>query len=65
MMFVTDDAAYGTVGGGAVEMKAIETARLMLKENGRFLVETYSLTINEPLSMTCGGENTIMFKMVD
>ena len=65
MMFITESGLYGTVGGGAVELKVIEKARQMLKKNKRLLVENYSLTIKEPLSMTCGGENTILYKMVD
>lgn len=65
MMFVTENDVIGTVGGGAVELKVIERSRQMLKKKERLLVETYSLTIKEPLSMTCGGENTILYKMVD
>ncbi len=64
MMFVTERDFYGTVGGGAVELKVIEKARQMLAENRSLLVETYSLTIQEPLSMTCGGENTILYKLI-
>ena len=65
MMFVTENDVIGTVGGGAVELKVIERSRQMLKKKERLLVETYSLTIKEPISMTCGGENTILYKMVD
>lgn len=65
MMFVTENEIFGTIGGGAVERAAIDRAREMLRKNERLLVEDYSLTPTEPLGMTCGGQNTVMFKSVN
>ena len=64
MMFVTEKDFIGTVGGGAIEKIAIDKARELLRKNERLLVESYSLRPMEPLGMTCGGENTIMFKLI-
>jgi len=64
MMFVTEKDIFGTVGGGAVEKAAIDRARELLRKNERLLIENYSLRPMEPLQMTCGGENTIMFKLI-
>lgn len=65
MMFVTESGLYGTIGGGAIERVAIDRAREMLSKNERLLVEDYSLKPVEPLQMTCGGDNSVMYKMVD
>ena len=64
MIFVTENDFIGTVGGGAVERIAIDRSRELLKKNERPLVEHYSLKPTEPLNMTCGGENTIMYKLI-
>lgn len=62
MMFVTQDRLYGTVGGGAIENHAIETARSMLREGKSFLVEHHELQGPQPLGMTCGGGTTLLYK---
>lgn len=64
MIFVTENDFIGTVGGGAVERIAIDRSRELLKKNERLLVEHYSLKPTGPLNMTCGGENTIMYKLI-
>lgn len=64
MIFVTENDFIGTVGGGAVERIAIDRSMELLKKNERLLVEHYSLKPMEPLNMTCGGENTIMYKLI-
>lgn len=65
MIFVTENDFIGTVGGGAVERIAIDRSRELLEKNERLLVEHYSLRPTEPLGMTCGGENTIMYKLIN
>lgn len=64
MMFVTEDGLYGTVGGGAVENHAIETAKKMLREEEDFLLEHLDLQENQPLGMICGGSNTLLYRLV-
>ncbi|MFC2821642.1 MAG: XdhC family protein [Spirochaetales bacterium] len=64
MLFITEDKAYGTIGGGAIEEHAINKAREMLKTGESFLLERHSLTENEPLGMTCGGNNSVLYKLV-
>ena len=63
MMFVTENRLYGTVGGGAIENHAIDTARNMLRENKAFLVEHHELQGPQPLGMTCGGGTTIQYRL--
>ncbi len=63
MMFVTGTQLYGTVGGGAIENHAIETAIQMLRENRPFLVENHELQGPQPLGMTCGGNTSLLYKL--
>jgi len=63
-IFVTEKDFLGTVGGGAVENHAIDRARRMLEDNETLLVEHHELKGNEPLGMTCGGSNTLLYKLV-
>ena len=63
MMFVTGNRLYGTVGGGAIENHAIETAREMLREHEAFKVEHHELQGPQPLGMTCGGGTTLLYKL--
>ena len=62
MMFVTKKELCGTVGGGAIENHAIETARKMLGERKDFLVEHHELQGPQPLGMTCGGSTTLLYR---
>ena len=65
MMFVTQDGISGTVGGGAVENHAIERAKKMLNQENSFLLEHHELQGNQPLGMTCGGNVTLLYKIVN
>ncbi len=64
MMFVEKDEITGTIGGGAIEVHAIEKARQMLEFGEETLLERHTLTGTEPLGMVCGGDNTLLYKMV-
>ena len=65
MMFVTENDMTGTIGGGSIEIHAIDKAREMMKTGQPFLLEKHTLTGNEPLGMICGGDNTLLYKAVD
>lgn len=59
MMLVKDNEVIDTIGGGAIELAAIEAAR---KNNSVFISE-FSLNNKEAgdLGMACGGKNTVLF----
>lgn len=57
MMLVDGDRILGTVGGGALEAKAIEEARATTRDH---IVE-YRLDDTGDLGMTCGGDVTMLF----
>ena len=65
MMFITENDMFGTIGGGAIENHAIEKARQMLRYNEPFLLEQNDLTDSGQLGMICGGETTLLYRMVD
>lgn len=57
MMLVDGDRILGTVGGGALEAKAIEEAGATTRDH---IVE-YRLDDTGDLGMTCGGDVTMLF----
>lgn len=61
MMLVTEKGSYGTIGGGAIEKDAAETAIKMLRENKKHLLKHYSLKADDDLGMVCGGDETLLF----
>lgn len=52
----------GTVGGGKVESKAVETAAEMLKGGAQCSLLTWNL--QRDVGMTCGGEMSFLFERV-
>ena len=60
MAVFADGTTMGTVGGGAVELRATEIAKDALAEK-KSLVKGYCLTKNdvEDIGMICGGNVTI------
>ena len=60
MLVFPDGTIEGTIGGGALEKKAIEEA-LMLLEAGGTALRTYNL---EELGMICGGRATLYYEVV-
>lgn len=61
-MRVTSDATEGTIGGGALEYKAIATARKMLSQGQATFSETLPLGPN--LGQCCGGSVTLNYSDV-
>lgn len=63
MLVTADGRLCGTVGGGAVEGRAIDLAKMLLAEK-RSCAETFVLTENDAqnLGMICGGKVTLHFK---
>lgn len=59
-MVVTDDGISGTIGGGALEFSAIETARKMLGTDRGSCSQTIPLGPN--LGQCCGGAVTLVFE---
>ena len=53
----------GTVGGGHLELRAIETARAMLAEGGTRRIERYAL--GPSLGQCCGGVVHLAYEVID
>ena len=65
MLVAADGIRRGTVGGGAVEHKAMEIAIAALKKKESF-IQSFSLTRNQTadIGMVCGGDIRICFQYV-
>lgn len=64
MMFVTPDRIFSTIGGGNVEMLAIEHARKMLSDGQDADIVSYDLETDGNTGMICGGNLRLLFKAV-
>ncbi len=62
-MLVTENEIIGSIGGGAIEMDAINEAKKILKTKQTILKE-YNLTSHSTLGMICGGDNTVLFRFI-
>jgi xanthine dehydrogenase accessory factor len=64
-MLVWQDGFFGTIGGGAVEHKALQTAFEVLKER-KPRIKSFRLAANreEDLGMICGGEMSLYFQYI-
>ncbi len=62
-MLVTTDTLHGTIGGGALEFTAIETARALLDGDVTEL-RTQSYPLGPALGQCCGGRVTLLFEPV-
>ncbi|MBO5770685.1 MAG: XdhC family protein [Spirochaetales bacterium] len=62
-LFVTEDKCYGTIGGGAIELKAEEVARGLQKDEEVFLVKEHRLSSKGDLGMICGGDVTLLYQL--
>ncbi|WP_242123449.1 xanthine dehydrogenase accessory protein XdhC [Sphingobium sp. Sx8-8] len=63
-MLVTDDALFGTIGGGQLEFRAIEQARAILSlPPGSWRVQDYPL--GPLLGQCCGGRVRLLVEHVD
>lgn len=61
-MLVTADAQHGSVGGGAVEERAIQEARALLGERAGPRMMSYEL--GKDLGMSCGGMVRLFFEPI-
>ncbi len=62
-MIVTKDGLYsGTVGGGKVEMAAINRAKEILSSNNYVEPEIKIWNLQKDIGMSCGGEATFLFE---
>lgn len=62
-MLVTADRLHGTIGGGALEFTAIETARSML-DSDVVELRTQSYALGPALGQCCGGRVSLLFEPV-
>ncbi|WP_432757167.1 xanthine dehydrogenase accessory protein XdhC [Consotaella aegiceratis] len=62
-MLVAEDSTAGTIGGGALEFRAIEAAHAMLKD-GRTAVEL-DLALGPALGQCCGGRVQLALRRAD
>ena len=65
-MLVTSDEAFGTIGGGNLEFKALETARELLhaSEGSAVLHTLRHFPLGPSLGQCCGGHTTLFFETV-
>lgn len=62
-MLVTANHSVGTIGGGHLEYKSIESARQQLKDNQAQIV-TQDFPLGATLGQCCGGFVTVLFETV-
>ena len=66
MLVGPDGLIYGTVGGGYIELKAIELAQTMMESNERTRTAHFEMNglagSNTP--MVCGGEVELFFQLI-
>ncbi|HYD93844.1 MAG TPA: xanthine dehydrogenase accessory protein XdhC [Noviherbaspirillum sp.] len=62
-MLVTRDAAFDTIGGGHLELRACEIARQMLTADGGRRLERFAL--GPSLGQCCGGVVQLAFEHID
>ncbi len=63
-MVVTDDAEYGTIGGGTVEGLAIDEARAVLTGEAESGVRSYELRPGGNTGMVCDGSMEVFIDLV-
>ncbi len=66
-MLVTADSVdspfEGTIGGGKLELFAIDHAKKLLDDKNAFNTETLSLNLQTDIGMTCGGVVQVFFEV--
>ncbi|MBX2835393.1 MAG: xanthine dehydrogenase accessory protein XdhC [Gammaproteobacteria bacterium] len=61
-LLVSEQGEFDTIGGGALEMQAIQRARQILNQKGHHpLIESETYTLASELSQCCGGKVTLQF----
>lgn len=62
MIVTTEGLAFGTVGGGKVEMAAIKKGQQILASSSQLPPETLTWNLQTDIGMSCGGEVTFLFE---
>lgn len=63
-MVVTQDDVSDTIGGGALELQAIEHSRTLLRTNPWLSkIESHTHTLGSDLSQCCGGKVTLQYEL--
>ncbi len=62
-MLVSQDAIFGTIGGGQLEFMAIDTARQLLRNSAPR--ETLSIPLGPEIGQCCGGRVELSIRPVD
>lgn len=63
-MLVAADACFGTIGGGHLELQAVDTARAMLRESDA-APRSRHYPLGPALGQCCGGAVTLQFDRLD
>ncbi len=65
MAVSSDGRLFGTIGGGAVELRSEQRALQLLKEK-KSVLETFRLYPNDTsdIGMVCGGDNDVWFRYI-
>ena len=58
----TDSPVEGTIGGGKLELFAIEQAKLLLSSKQQNTTQTMQLNLQKDIGMTCGGIVDLFFE---
>lgn len=62
-MVITQHDTFDTIGGGALEQKAVDQARTLLKNrSSEHVIQTNTLKLGVDASQCCGGEVTLLFE---
>lgn len=61
MLVFPDGRVEGTVGGGALEFRAVQEAQDLLRSGKRTLLATYELG---EIGMLCGGKSTLFYEVL-
>ena len=64
-MVVTDEASFGTIGGGQLEHRAMATARILLLQSVAAASRLEDVPLGPELGQCCGGRAWILFERLD
>jgi xanthine dehydrogenase accessory factor len=63
-MIVDAAGAHGTIGGGNLEFRALDTARDLLGDTGQAAPQVHAFPLGPTLGQCCGGHATLLFERV-
>src|SRR5690606_14151222 len=64
-MWVDDQGSHATIGGGHLELQAIETARAMLADTASPIAQVRHYALGPSLGQCCGGAVWLAFEKLD